>query len=47
VRLRELIGEDARDLGFGLSGVASVERSAHMDLYRTWIERGAHGEKAY
>ena len=47
VRLRDLIGEEARDLGFGLSGVASVERSAHMDLYRTWIERGAQGEMAY
>ena len=47
VRLRDLIGEEARDLGFGLFGVASVERSAHMNLYRTWIERGAQGEMAY
>ena len=47
VRLRDRIEEDARDLGFGLFGVASVEPSAHIDLYRRWIEGGSEGEMAY
>ena len=41
------IKERARDLGFDLVGVASVEPSAHMDLYRTWIADGAHGDMGY
>ena len=41
------IKEQARDLGFDLVGVASVEPSAHMDLYRAWIEDGAHGDMGY
>ena len=39
--------EQARELGFGLVGVASVEASAHMDLYREWVGDGRHGEMGY
>ena len=39
--------EQARELGFGLVGVASVEASRHMDLYRSWVEDGKHGEMGY
>ena len=41
------IKEQARDLGFDLVGVASVEPSVHMDLYRAWIEDGVHGDMGY
>ena len=41
------IGEQARHLGFDLVGVASVEPSRHMDLYRAWIEDEAHGDMGY
>ena len=41
------IKERARDLGFDLVGVASVEPSVHMDLYRAWIEDGVHGDMGY
>ena len=47
VSLRDRIEEDARALGFGLIGVASVEPSAHMDLYRRWIGDGSEGDMAY
>jgi epoxyqueuosine reductase len=39
--------EQARGLGFTLVGVATVEPSDHLDLYRTWVEDGRHGEMAY
>ena len=41
------IKEQARNLGFDLVGVASVEPSVHMDLYRAWIEDGVHGDMGY
>ncbi len=41
------IKEQARDLGFDLVGVASVEPSVHMDLYRAWIGDGVHGDMGY
>ena len=41
------IKQQARDLGFDLVGVASVEPSVHMDLYRAWIEDGVHGDMGY
>lgn len=37
----------ARGQGFELVGVASVEPSTHMDLYRAWIAEGAHGDMSY
>jgi len=39
--------EQARGLGFTLVGVATVDPSDHLDLYRTWVEDGRHGEMAY
>ena len=45
--LTSRIKEQARELGFGLVGVASVEASAHMDLYREWVEDGRHGDMGY
>jgi epoxyqueuosine reductase len=45
--LSESIKARASELGFGPVGVADVERSRHMDLYRAWVERGAHGEMEY
>ena len=39
--------EQARELGFSLVGVASVEASAHMDFYRAWVEDGRHGDMGY
>ena len=47
VTLTTRLKEQARDLGFGLVGVASVEASAHMELYREWVEDGRHGEMGY
>ena len=39
--------EQARGLGFSLVGVASVEPSDHLDLYRRWVADGRHGEMEY
>ena len=41
------VKEQARELGFSLVGIASVEASAHMDRYREWVEDGKHGEMGY
>jgi len=45
--IREELEVRARELGFSLVGVTSAARSGHMDLYRSWIEAGRHGEMAY
>ncbi len=45
--LSQTIKDRATQLGFGPVGIADVEPSRHMGLYRDWIERGAHGEMAY
>ncbi len=45
--LSQSIKARAGELGFGPVGIADAARSRHMDLYRGWIERGAHGEMAY
>ena len=45
--LSQSIKARAAELGFGPVGIADAARSRHMDLYRGWIERGAHGEMAY
>ncbi len=47
VTLTTRLKEEARRLGFGLVGVATVEPSDHLDLYSTWVEDGRHGEMAY
>ena len=47
VTLTTRLKEQARELGFSLVGVASVEESAHMDLYREWVEDGRHGDMGY
>ncbi len=47
VTLTARLKEQARELGFSLVGVASVEASGHMDLYREWVEHGRHGEMGY
>tara|TARA_Y100001947_G_scaffold156205_1_gene163878 strand:+ start:313 stop:1497 length:1185 start_codon:yes stop_codon:yes gene_type:complete len=47
VTLTTRLKEQARELGFGLVGVASVEASRHMGLYREWVEDGRHGEMGY
>ena len=45
--LADEIRDQAGAMGFELVGIASVEPSAHMDLYRHWIEEGAHGDMGY
>ncbi len=47
VTLTTRLKEQAKELGFSLVGVASVEASAHMDLYREWVEDGRHGDMGY
>jgi len=47
VTITTRVKEHARGLGFGLVGVASVEPSDHLDLYRRWVEDGRHGEMEY
>ncbi len=47
VTLTTRLKEEARRLGFGLVGVATVEPSDHLDLYSRWVEDGRHGEMAY
>ena len=41
------IKKQAGALGFDLVGVASVEPSAHIDLFRSWVEGGAQGDMSY
>ncbi|MCH7564171.1 MAG: tRNA epoxyqueuosine(34) reductase QueG [Gemmatimonadetes bacterium] len=45
--LSQSIKARAAQLGFGPVGIADAGKSRHMDLYRGWIERGAHGEMEY
>ena len=47
VTLTTRLKEEARRLGFGLVGVATVEPSDHLDLYSRWVEDGRHGEMGY
>jgi epoxyqueuosine reductase len=47
VTLTARLKEQARGLGFSLVGVATVEPSDHLDLYRIWVGDGKHGEMAY
>ncbi len=47
VTLTSRLKEQARGLGFGLVGIASVEPSDHLGLYTRWVREGKHGEMAY
>ena len=47
VTLTTRLKERALGLGFSLVGVATVEPSDHLDLYRRWVGDGRHGEMAY
>lgn len=45
--LEDALRGEAERLGFDLFGIAGPEPSAHMAFYRTWIDRGLHGEMGY
>ena len=45
--LTERLTDRARALGFSLVGVTPADASDHMAFYRSWVERGMHGEMAY
>jgi epoxyqueuosine reductase len=45
--LRETIKARANNLGFCLCGFTSLEPSANFSRYRSWIERGLHGDMKY
>lgn len=48
LRREEIIKEIARDVGFSLVGIASVERDAHANAaFARWLDAGMHGEMAY
>ncbi len=47
VTLTSRLKEQARGLGFGLVGIASVEPSDHLGLYTRWVREDKHGEMAY
>ncbi len=47
VTLAARLKEQARGLGFGLVGIATVEPSDHLDFYSRWVEDGKHGEMTY
>ena len=46
-RLEDGLRARARELGFTLFGIADAAPSGHMPFYRSWIERGHHGEMTY
>jgi epoxyqueuosine reductase len=45
--LSERIRNRARDMGFGVVGIAPAHPSAHGDAYERWIGEGMHGEMGY
>ena len=45
--LADELREHALASGFSLAGIAPVDASEHMSVYRDWIEEGRHGEMAY
>ena len=47
MNLTEQICTGARDLGFDLVGVTSAYPPPRIGAYRTWIDRGYHGEMGY
>ncbi len=49
-RLGEIAAElkiRGREAGMAMVGIASVEPSEHLAHYRSWLERGFHGEMGY
>ncbi len=46
-RLKELIKEKARQLGFLLAGVTSPEPPPHFSTFESWLARGHHGSMGY
>ena len=42
-----LIKEELLNLGFSAAGVATPAPPAHLDVYRSWLEQGRHGEMSY
>ena len=45
--LSEALRAHARAMGFSLVGVTAPDPSRHMDLYRSWLASGHHGEMGY
>jgi len=46
-QLTEELKARARELGFSLVGVTDHTRSAHMELYRSWVKQELHGDMSY
>jgi len=46
-RLSSLAKEEGARLGFALVGVTTPHPPAHVDVYRSWIAAGRHGQMAY
>lgn len=46
-RLAEELGKRAKALGFSGIGILPPRPSSHLPFFRSWIERGLHGEMAY
>ena len=45
--LTRRLGDRARTLGFSLVGVTPADPSDQIAFYRSWLERGMHGEMTY
>ena len=43
----QVLENKIQSLGFDFYGIAGVEPSSHMDFYRDWLDKGAHGEMQY
>lgn len=43
----DLLKARALELGFEAAGVCPADADAHLDFYRSWLERGFHGTMAY
>ncbi|HEX9710293.1 MAG TPA: tRNA epoxyqueuosine(34) reductase QueG [Candidatus Thermoplasmatota archaeon] len=46
-RFEDRLKARARELGFGLVGVAPAEASRHTAFFRAWLDAGRHGDMAY
>ncbi len=47
MNLKQVIKEQAKQLGFSLVGVTSCDTLPHADVFETWLELGRHGEMTY
>ena len=45
--LTKAVKQQAQALGFDLVGVTSPDPPAHLDIYRSWLAAGRHGEMGY